>query len=1420
MRENLLSKYVYHYKRGSLLRQKYATTIPLTKKLETQHQLQPSAQHQTQDQLTKQNVNLQPQALWHGRLINFDFLPRRKLKPSKNSGRGSLKRKLHINVLKSPVPTPTFQNRKHRRFQFPYKETRFNHLRKRPPRILCLTQHRWFKKNPHLLKIEPNWYYRSVSLPINSQNLNKKIFMNCHDIFNPPPFRFLYRKACQRRVLTSISAFQSHPIFYNCSSPSIHYKTNLLMASKDTNFVHLHVHSDYSLLDGACRIDRLCEHAKSLGMNALALTDHGNLFGAVDFFKIAKKNDIKPLVGCEIYLVYDHKNTDKPERSKHKVNHMGIIAQNFKGYQNLVKLVSDAHVGGFYYKPRADMEKLAAHAEGLIGFTGCLQGVIPQFLLNDEYDKAREAMSKFVSIFTKERFFVEIQNHGIDLQEKLIPGLLKLAKEFDVKVICTNDVHYVHDKDWAPHDSLLCIQTGSKLADEKRMRYTSRQFYLKSRQEMEKLFGERPDSLNNTCAVAEMCSLDIPFGKNHFPVYQVPIELPSKIPTNFEYMKNLCVEGLKVRYGFDYDNPGKFVPKPDQPENLGQILKDRLDYELSIIQKMGFVDYFLIVWDFIDWASKHGIPVGPGRGSGVGCIVAYALKITDVDPIRFKLLFERFLNPERVALPDFDIDFCMRRRAEVIDYVRQKYGKDSVANIITFGTFGAKMVVRDLARINDIPYAEADRIAKMIPDDIGITLDESLEKSSELKLEAKFNPLVASIIEQGRVIEGMVRNTGTHAAGVIIADRPLTELIPVTMQEGALTTQYPKDPVEELGLLKMDFLGLKTLTVVADAQDNIKQCRGLPNFDVAKVEFNDGKTFDLLNAAKTIGVFQLESAGMQSLCRQFGISVIDEIIALISLYRPGPMEWIPDYVRGKKEPSSIKYPHPLLEDICKETYGVMVYQEQVIEAAKVIAGYTLGGADILRRAMGKKKPEEMAKQRQIFIEGAKKQHDLPSFKAEEIFNVLEKFAGYGFNKSHAAAYAILAYRTAYLKAHYPVEFMAALLSSELGNSDKVAHFIHECELMDVPVLGPHVNESRINFTPIVNKETGEGSIRFGLAAIKGVGDAASSKILDERSKNGPYKDFLDFVSRVDTRIVNKRVLEALICTGAFDDFGQDRQHLFDSVESVLKEVSAIQKDRDAGQTSLFDLMGPESFGHPHRATIRTSGPIMPLHEKLRHEKTLLGFYISGHPMNAYKIIDSTINSFESAAFGTLEDNSIFRMCGVIENFEKRITKKDNRLWASFNLITRSATYLINLFPDAYEHCGKDLADNQIVVVNGSVRNRDGEVRLNANDVHHLDKRIPTLVKSVTVTLNPQHSQVNDFLDKLSRHIHTNPGATEVRFNFQRDDEQPLQGRIAKSLTTRFELQPLQEFRDHPAVQVLTIEPTAIPLPQKPRWQKG
>lgn len=1182
------------------------------------------------------------------------------------------------------------------------------------------------------------------------------------------------------------------------------------MSNKDKDFVHLHVHSDFSLLDGCCRMDRLMERAVELGMSAMALTDHGNLFGTVSFVKQAEKHGIKPIIGCEGYLVTDHKNDEKPGRENHKSYHLGLLAKNFEGYRNLSKVVSDAHVDGFYYRPRTDLETLAEHADGLIGFTGCMQGWIPQKILHGKDGEAEEAMGQMVDIFGKENYFVELHNHGIEEQAQLVPELLKLAKKFDLKVIASNDVHYVKGEDWAPHDALLCIQTGSKLDDPKRMRYEAREFYLKSREEMDELFKEAPEAITNTFAVAEMCDVKLPFGENNYPVFTMPPEISSEVEDNGSYLLSQCTEGMKNRYDLDYQPPEL---RKEAIEDKIRELSERLDYELGVIAKTGFNDYFLIVADFMLWAREQGIPVGPGRGSGAGCLVAYLLGITDIDPLRFGLLFERFLNPERVSPPDFDIDFCMRRRSEVIEYVREKYGRDCVANIITFGTFGAKMVMRDVARVRDLPYAEADKLAKMVPDDLNISLDEALKKSPEFREEYEKNPIATQIVDTGRVIEGMVRNVGTHAAGVIIADRPLKELVPLTTQDGVLTTQFPKDPVEDLGLLKMDFLGLKTLTVIAEAERHIRKKKGFEEFRVTEAPLEDEKTFNLLNEARTIGVFQLESEGMRRLCRQMTISNIDEIIALIALYRPGPMDWIPDYIKGKEDPSTIKFPHPLLEDICSETYGVMVYQEQVMEAARLIAGYTLGGADILRRAMGKKKPEEMAKQREIFVKGAKETNKIEAKKANDIFNILEKFAGYGFNKSHSAAYGIISYQTAFLKANHPVDFMAGVLACDLGNSDKLSHFIGECSEMGISVLGPDVNESGENFTPLVSKGEGPGSIRFGLAAVKGVGDVAGKIIVDEREQAGAFESFTDLVERVDGKAVNKRVLECLIKSGGFDALEGNRAALLADLDRAMGEAQLRRKDREAGQINLFDMMGTdEAQSHSGSTNDFSTGNHLPEVEemdeleKLKLEKQLLGFFLTGHPVDTLGGLGPLLDTIKAEDLENLEGKRSFRLCGVLEDLERRYTKKDAKPWARFTLMTKEKDFSLPMFTEAFEKFGTKLEEGNIMVIEGVASHRDGETRITANSALPVDAALHDLIEEITWLLDPESKDIVSFLEEIFVLSEKGLGKTLIRLGFAKNNEDTgLVAEVDDRFTMRITAETFQKWREKAPVRAARVK---------------
>src|SRR5438477_5764535 len=990
--------------------------------------------------------------------------------------------------------------------------------------------------------------------------------------------------------------------------------------SRDS-FVHLHLHTEYSLLDGAVRMRELMNEAVKMKMPAVAITDHGNLFGAIDFYQCAKAAGIKPIIGCEAYIT---SGSHKEKPSREATFHFTLLAENETGYRNLVKLISAAHLDGFYYRPRIDKELLATHADGLIGLSGCLASEINSALQSDNVEKAQNLSAEYRDIFGPRNFFIELHDHGMAEQKKCNTHLPKFARDFGLGLVAANDVHFLRRSDHKAHDVLLCINTAAKIEDEQRMRYEP-ELYFKSPAEMREIFRDFPDAITNTLEIADRCNLEIEFGKSKYPEYPVP---PGK--TREGYLRELCYKGLHERYG-------------ERGANDKELIK-RLDYEVDVLEKTGFVSYLLIVWDFIHFARERGIPVGPGRGSAAGSIIAYVLGITDIDPLQYRLIFERFLNPERISPPDIDVDFCEARRGEVLEYVRQKYGERRVAQIITFGKLKAKSVVRDVGRVMGLSYTAADRIAKMIPNELNITLDSAAEKNAELKRAITTEKETKQLFDYAKILEGLSRNAGVHAAGVVIADRDLSDYIPLCrdVKGNDVISQYPMGPLNDLGLLKMDFLGLKTLTVIEDTLALIHKRE--PNFSLKDIPLDDPAAFALYNRGETIGLFQMESGGMTSLSKQLDVKKLDDIIALIALYRPGPMELIPEYVRAKKGITPIKYLHPLLEDICADTYGVMIYQEQVMAAASKLAGYSLAQADLLRRAMGKKDKEKMAKERKNFIEGCARTNKIPEKKASAIFDLLEKFAGYGFNKSHSAAYGVISYQTAYLKAHYPVEFMAGLLSNEINNTEKISIFVGECKRMGISILPPDINKSGLKFTPenvagIDDAGTGitdpgYNAIRYGLAAIKNVGEAAMAMAIRERNERGEFSSLEDFCSRFDSRVANRKMLESLIKAGAFDFTGRDRAELFACIEDALASSAALQRDRVAGQVSLFDEQ-------THAATAARRQSITPWndHEKLSYEKELLGFYVSGHPLDAYADVFAAKNYRSIALLGELDDRA-------------------------------------------------------------------------------------------------------------------------------------------------------------------------------------
>jgi DNA polymerase-3 subunit alpha len=959
----------------------------------------------------------------------------------------------------------------------------------------------------------------------------------------------------------------------------------------------------------------------------VAMTDHGNLFGAVEFYIEGRKSGIKPIIGCEVYLAPEGKGDRKEVPGRKNSSHLTLLAANETGYSNLVKLVSRAHLEGFYYKPRTDRADLAAYQDGLICLSGCLNGEVNTFIQQDQLARARETVAWFRDVFG-DRYYLELQDHGMEAQAKCTRQMLEFAREFGIRTVAANDVHFLEPDDHDAHDVMICIGTGNSRHDQNRMTY-SPEVYFKTAEEMRRLFREVPGACDATLEIAERCALTLEMDSTStakYPQFGSPDGSPRE-----EYFRRICHAGLERRYG------ERALTDP--------LLGQRLEYEISVLEKMHYLSYFLIVWDFIKWARDHGIPVGPGRGSAAGSLVAYALGITDLDPIRFGLLFERFLNPERVSPPDIDVDFCQSRRGEVIDYVRRKYGERSVSHIVTFGTLGAKSVIRDVARVLGWSYGDADRLAKMIPNELNITLGSARAKNAELASAIEHEAATAELWEYACKLEGLTRGSGVHAAGIVIGSTDLDEYIPLTRgNEGEVVTQFAMSPLTELGMLKMDFLGLKTLTVIHDALQLIH--RHSPDFNLETVPFDDQPTFELLSRGQTVAVFQLESGGMMDLCRRFGVESIEHIIALIALYRPGPMQFIAEFVERKKGRQKVEYLHPLLEEVSRETYGILVYQEQVQQAANLLAGYSLGQADNLRRAMGKKDTAKMAKERKSFVAGCIRTNNIPDQRANQIFDLLEKFAQYGFNKSHSAAYGVITYHTAYLKANYPVEFMAAVLSNEISNTDKLAVFTADCQALAIRILPPDVNQSGLVFQP--ERINGRRAIRYGLAAIKNVGEGPMTLALAEREANGTFLGVEDFARRLDGRSCNKRVLESLVRAGAFDFTGEERASMFARVDAAIASASSAQKDRAAGQGSLFDMMALGAA--PLRnGGVSESARVEPWsqEQRLSDEKELLGFYVSGHPLEKWR--------------GMLETPKFSRL-GAIETLEESRRAKDGRGW--------------------------------------------------------------------------------------------------------------------------------------------------------------
>ncbi len=1076
-----------------------------------------------------------------------------------------------------------------------------------------------------------------------------------------------------------------------------------------SNFVHLHVHTYYSLLDGAAPIWKLAERAKELRMPALAVTDHGNLFGAIEFYETMQRAGIKPCIGCEVYILTQGSRHIKDINQKGALAHLTLLAKNREGYENLCQLISSSYLEGFYYKPRIDKELLSEHHGGLIALSGCLKGEVSKALEEGRAEDARASAEFYAKLFDDDRFYLEIQDHGLPEQEGIREELINLGRELGVGLVATNDVHYIDRDDSASHDALLCIQTGKNLDDEKRMKLATDEFYLKSPDEMRELFSDIPEALDNTVAIAERLNLEFDFNTYHFPKF-----VPPEKKDLATYLKDQTFEGLEKRWSHISKNK-------DNSDELRIRYHDRLNEELKVITSMGFAGYFLIVADFISYARGVELPVGPGRGSAAGSLVAYCLGITNIDPIEHDLLFERFLNPERISMPDADIDFCMRRRDEVIDYVSKKYG--NVSQIITFGKMKARAVIRDVGRVMGIPYGDVDRIAKLIPATIGMTLKQAIEIEPKLRDMAKKQEQVARLLEIARSLEGFPRHASTHAAGVVISDRPLPELVPLYKgQRDEIVTQFDMKCVEKVGLIKFDFLGLKTLTVIDDCI-KIVETRTGKKIDIDEIPLDDMDVYAKLSDGDTAGVFQLESSGMTDLVIKLKPNLFADIVALVALFRPGPLGsgMVDDFINRKHGRIAIKYELPQLEEILKETYGVIVYQEQVMRIANLLASYNLGEADILRRAMGKKKPEEMAKQQERFIRGALK-NKISKVKAERIFQLMAMFAEYGFNKSHSAAYALVAYQTAYLKTHYPTAFMAALLTTEKNNTDKILFYINDCKSHGINILPPDVNESLRDFSVV-----GENIIRFGLAAVKNVGDSAIESIVKVRDEGGPFTSLFNLCERVDSRKVNRRVVESLIKCGAFDFTNAPRAALLAALDRAMDMAASSQRDRINGQTRLFDILSEDGT--------TSADPDLPdvsewaERQLLAYEKESLGFYITGHPLAQYEELMSQYANTDTTDLSQVGDKQEVRLGGVVSKLREITTRRGDRM-GFITLEDLKGSVEVVVFSDVYAESHLLIKSDQPIFVIGTA-DADGEtVKVIATKIMPIDDVSENMTKSV------------------------------------------------------------------------------------------